>query len=84
MKKNENGTGSVYKLSGKRRKPWIAVVTTGYSLEGKQLRKVIGTFLTKREAQEELLRYNKNPLLFAKITFGGVRQRWWKEHREKI
>ena len=36
--KNENGTGSIYKLKGKRRKPWVAVVTAGYE-GGKQKRK---------------------------------------------
>ena len=82
--KNENGSGTVYKLKGKRRKPWVARVTTGYSLEGKQLRKTIGTFATKREAQEHLLKYNKNPLLFNKITFGEVKDMWWAEHQTKI
>ena len=28
--KNENGSGSVYKLSGKRRKCWVARVTVGF------------------------------------------------------
>lgn len=78
--KNENGTGTVYKLNGKRRKPWVARVTTGYSLDGKQIRKTLGTFPTKREAQEYLLQYNKNPLLFSKITFGEVKDMWWAEY----
>ena len=41
--KNENGTGTVYKIGGKRRKPWVAIITKGYTLEGKQERKLIGT-----------------------------------------
>lgn len=82
--KNENGSGTVYKLKGKRRKPWVARVTTGYSLDGKQLRKTIGTFATKREAQEQLLKYNKNPLLFNKITFGRVKEMWWEEYKDKL
>lgn len=82
--KNENGSGTVYKLKGKRRKPWVARVTTGYSLDGKQSRKTIGTFATKREAQEHLLKYNKNPLLFNKITFGEVKDMWWEEHKQKL
>ena len=55
--KNSNGSGSVYKLQGKRRKSWIATVTTGYSLDGKQLRKSIGTFSTKREGQAALAEF---------------------------
>lgn len=82
--KNENGSGTVYKLKGKRRKPWVARITTGYSLDGKQLRKTIGTFATKREAQEYLLKYNKNPLLFNKITFGEVKDMWWAEYEKKV
>lgn len=82
--KNENGTGTVYKLTGKRRKPWVARITTGYSLEGKQIRKTLGTFPTKREAQEYLYKYLKNPLLFNKITFGEVLEMWWAEHEKKL
>lgn len=81
--KNENGSGSVYKLKGKRRKPWIATVTTGYSLDGKQLRKTIGTYPTKREGQEALLAYLKNPALFSKKTFREVKNMWWESYKKK-
>ena len=37
--KNANGEGSVYKLKGKRRKPWVVVITTGYNEEGRQKRR---------------------------------------------
>ena len=66
--KNGNGNGSVYKASGKRRKPWIVRVTTGYSTSGTQIRKIIGSYETKREGQEALSEYLKNPTLFSKIT----------------
>lgn len=81
--KNENGAGSVYKLSGKRRKPYVAVITAGYSIDGKQKRKVIGTAGTKKEAQELLFKYLKNPLLFAKKTFGDIRTLWFEEYIRK-
>ena len=70
--KNANGEGSVYKLKGKRRKPWVVSVTVGYE-EGKQKRKVLGTFLTKKEAQIELLAYLDNPMLFSGKTFKDVK-----------
>lgn len=79
--KNENGAGSVYKLSGKRRKPWIARITTGYDKDGKQLRKTIGTYATKREGQEALIQYNKNPLLFNDITFKELKKMWWNSKK---
>lgn len=31
--RNANGFGSVYKLSGKRRKPWIARKTKGWAID---------------------------------------------------
>lgn len=80
--KNENGSGSVYKLSGKRRKPWVATVTTGYE-NGKQKRKIVGTAETKREAQELLYKYLKNPLLFSKKTFKDIRLAWFEEYLKK-
>ncbi|WP_304160481.1 tyrosine-type recombinase/integrase [Fusobacterium ulcerans] len=81
--KNENGSGTVYKLGGKRRKPWIARITTGYSLDGKQLRKTIGTYSTKREGQEALFSYLKNPALFSKKTFEEVKELWLEYYKKK-
>jgi len=82
--KNGNGNGSVYKASGKRRKPWIIRVTIGYSTSGTQIRKIIGSYETKREGQEALLEYLKNPTLFSKITFGEVRKLWWDNYLKKV
>lgn len=82
--KNENGAGSVYKQKGKRRKPWIAVVTIGYTEKGKQIKKSLGTSTTKREAQELLLSYSKNPNLFSKKTFKEVKDAWWKTYTKRI
>ena len=48
--KRSNGSGSVYKLSGNRRKPWIAIVVLG-SDEGKFIRKTVGYYATKAEAE---------------------------------
>ncbi len=49
-----NGTGSVYKLSGKRRNPWRAVVTLGWAFNEEkgrlvQNRVTVGYFHTKDE-----------------------------------
>lgn len=63
-----NNTGSCYKLTGKRRKPWAAVITTGWTQlfdddgkpqgKPKQERKLIGTFATRKEALKALMDYN--------------------------
>ena len=82
--KNSNGGGSISKLKGKRRKPWVVRFTTGYSSEGKQIRKSIGTFATKREAQEALYNYSKNPLLYSKKTFKNILDLWWSTYTKRV
>jgi uroporphyrinogen-III decarboxylase len=81
--KNENGTGNIYKMKDKRRKLWAVRVTTGYTLEGKQVRKYIGTYETKREAQESLFEYLKNPKLYKKITFKEITDLWFESYKKK-
>ncbi|WP_416326496.1 tyrosine-type recombinase/integrase [[Eubacterium] hominis] len=84
--KKANGMGSVYKLSGNRRKPWVACVTVSIEACGnatyKQKRKIIGFFESKEAAEFSLWKYNKNPILFEElqkkgaITFENVYQQW--------
>jgi len=58
-----NGYGSVYKLSGKRRKPYIAVVTLGWDKDTKkQNRLPIGYFETSQLALTALSNYNQKPI----------------------
>lgn len=80
-----NGTGSVCKLKGRRRKPWVARITTGWETyidkEGnekvRQIQKVIGCFETETEAEEALLLYKINPVIEkAKITWGELYKEW--------
>lgn len=53
------GSGSVYKLSGKRAKPYLASVTLGYSDEdGHQIKKPIGYYSTREEALNALEVHN--------------------------
>ena len=82
--KNSNGSGSICKLKGKRRKPWYVRATIEFSADGKQIRKSIGTFATKREAQEALYNYNKNPLLYSKKTFKNILDLWWSAYTKKV
>jgi len=61
-----NGYGSVVKLKGNRRKPYLARITNGWEIDGynskvKQRRKNLGTFATKEEALQALADYNLNP-----------------------
>lgn len=80
------GYGSVYKLSGNRRRPWVARITTGWSEDKRQLYKVLGYFKTRKEAQIALAEYNKDPfdVDLRKLTFKEVYERWASEHHPKI
>ena len=81
--KNQNGTGSITKLKGKRRKSW-AVRISYQDDTGVMKRKYLGYFETKKEAQEVLFNYNKNPLLFSGKTFGEIKNLWFSSVKEKI
>lgn len=72
-----NGFGSVYKLPGNRRKPWIARKTTGWTPEGKQKYYTIGYYKTREEAISALTEYNKNPIGERKdITLKELYEEW--------
>ncbi len=82
-----NGMGSVYKLSGKRRNPWVARKTKGWEINSdtgrsKQLYITIGYFPTKQAALTALINYNENPydIETNNITFAEVYERWSREH----
>ena len=60
--KRANGDGSIYKIGGKRRKPWGARITTGWRLDpasGKltQEYQLIGTFRSVRPLVKGILRH---------------------------
>ena len=80
-----NGYGSVYKLSGNRRRPWIARKTIGWSDEGKQLYYTIGYFETRAKAMAALAEYNKNPIgKRADITLGTLYEEWSEAKYSKL
>lgn len=77
-----NGTGTVTKLPGTRRRPYMARITTGWTDEGKQLRKILGYYPTKKEALEALMAYNADPydLSARSLTFSEVYELWSAEY----
>lgn len=89
--RHENGYGSVYKLSGKRRKPWCVRVTLGWDIDVNtqkaiQKRKIVGTYATQKEASIALAEYNMNPydLTLNRTTFEEVYDKWSAEHFPKV
>lgn len=82
-----NGFGSVYKLSGNRRNPYVAKKTRGWEInpdtgKAKQLYTVIGYYPSRKEALSALAEFNANPydVNAAKVTFENVYERWSSEH----
>ncbi len=89
--KRANGTGSIKKLSGNRRKPYCVLITTGTQwipeqMKNKQIQKSIGTFKTFEEAEAALANYNLNPYNIdtRSVTFGEIYEIWKKHKFEKI
>ena len=80
-----NGYGSVVKMSGKRRKPYMVRKTIGWHLDetkGRQIQdfQIIGYAETRAEGLKMLAEYNQNPydVNVAKVTFSEVYERWSK------
>ena len=53
-----NGYGSVYKLSGNRRRPWAVRKTAGFNEKGQPVYIFVGYYRTKAEALQSLAEYN--------------------------
>ncbi|WP_245544957.1 tyrosine-type recombinase/integrase [Lentibacillus jeotgali] len=84
--KNPNGYGSIFKLSGKRRKPFAVRITTGWDNNGKQKFEYLGYYTSRQEAMIALADYNSNPydLSAGKITFAEIFERFSKEKFPKV
>lgn len=59
--KNPNGYGTVAKLSGNRRKPFVVRKTTGWTDEGYPIYLTIGYYATREEGMIALADYNRSP-----------------------
>lgn len=80
--KNPNGYGTIYKLSGNRRRPWIVRVPDGKDLKKQKLKyKTLGYFATRTEAMIALADYNKSPydIDAENITFAELYEKWSAE-----
>ena len=78
MMKRSNGTGTITKVKERRRKPYKASVTTGWTDDGKQIRKLIGYYRTYDEATIAVSNYNENPydISGGRATFSDVYEKW--------
>lgn len=73
-----NGYGSITKLKGKRRNPWMVRITTGKDKDGKQKRTVLGYYPSFTKASEALTDFNREPFDVEnqKLTFTDVYNAW--------
>ena len=79
--KRPNGAGTVRKLGGKRRRPWAAVITTGWDPEtGKRKQKYVGYYETYQEAELALAVYRADPLPKDDLTLEMVYAEWKAVH----
>lgn len=77
--KRQNGSGSINKVSGNRRKSYKVTVTIGWDQEtGKQKKKCLGYYLTHKDASKALIDYLDNPydLDISSLTFAEIYQKW--------
>lgn len=86
-----NGYGQVYKLKGKRRRPWIVRVTTGWELDHekgtyKPILSTLGYFEKRDVALQALADYNQNPydIDASNVTFSGLYDKWSEQHFKEI
>lgn len=81
-----NGYGTVKKMSGKRRRPYVVKKTVGWHYDEAKDKMIqdqmtIGYAATRAEGLQMLAEYNNNPfdLKVSKVTFQEVYERWSKE-----
>lgn len=69
-----NGFGSIVYLGENRRNPYGALKTTGWDIDGKQIREYVGYAKTWNDAYKILLEYNGSPydLKYKNITLGEM------------
>ncbi len=81
-----NGYGSITKLSGKRRKPYMVRVSCGYGDDCELIRKVLGYYENYKKASLALADYNKNPYDIdgSNMTFEELFELWSKEKYAQI
>jgi len=76
--KNPNGYGSVVKLSGRRRKPFVVRKTVGYDDRAYPIYSVLGYYETRKDAMIALADFNRDPynIDLSKATFKELYDLW--------
>lgn len=80
--KRANGTGTITKLSGNRRKPYAVKITLGYTEEGKLRYKYLSYHHSRREAEKALAIYNEDPFELSQYTFKQLYDEFYAEQEK--
>lgn len=82
--RNENGYGSIIKLSGSRRKQYAVRITVGWK-DGKQVRKYLGYYEKQTDALQALADFHKRgaKLDINNLTLQDVWDRWIERVEKK-
>lgn len=70
--RNPNGYGTVFKLSGNRRRPYCCRLTVGFNDKGHPIYRVLGYFAKKQDAMQCLANYHKTPYNLEETTVDDV------------
>lgn len=79
-----NNYGSVSRLAGNRRRPFVARKTIAYDENGKQIQQVIGYYATRDAALTALANYNQTPTPEPLITLAKVYRAWFAVHSKYV
>lgn len=80
-----NGYGSITKLSGKRRNPYMVRVTIGWDDYGNPIREPLGYYPDYKSANESLVTYHTDPsIINSDATFADCYDKWSDEKFEKV
>jgi len=84
--RNPNGYGTVAKLSGNRRRPFIVKKTVGWNDNGQPIYDIIGYTATREEGNILLAEYNHDPwdVDRIKITLGELFDLWKEKKAPKL
>lgn len=72
-----NGSGTIIKLSGNRRRPYTIRRVVGWREDGSRIIKYQGYYRTRREAEAARAEYNSDPYVISKKTFEEVYKEWY-------
>lgn len=78
-----NGSGTIIKLTGNRRKPYAIRKVIGWREDGGRIIKYVSYHRTLREAERALAEYNADPYIVSKKTFGEVYKEWYAIQEQK-